>query len=245
MKQKEANYGVDAPGFILGHIILGTSAVFLAIVIYSLILPARPMLGRVLLILDVLAGMWGFVIAGGFLWSSKVGKLHERDRLMNLIQWRGDEKVLDVGCGRGLMLVEAAKRLTTGKAVGVDVWDAGDESSNRPESTLENARIEGVENRIEVKYGDARQLPLENETFDIVMSSLVLHNIHSKAERKKAICEMVCVLKPGGQIAILDLLHFGEFMRVLDEGGMIEIKMSRPRVLFLVISRIISAKKSL
>ena len=42
------------------------------------------------------------------------------------IRWHltGDEKVLDVGCGRGLLLIGAAKRLKSGKATGIDVWDA-------------------------------------------------------------------------------------------------------------------------
>jgi hypothetical protein len=77
------------------------------------------------------------------IWTSKVGKLQEREKLLNRIPWRGDEQVLDVGCGRGLMLVGAAKRLSSGRAMGVDIWQAEDLSGNRPESTLENARREG------------------------------------------------------------------------------------------------------
>jgi cyclopropane fatty-acyl-phospholipid synthase-like methyltransferase len=45
---------------------------------------------------------------------------------------RGDETVLDVGYGRGLHLIGAAKRLTTGKAPGVDIWQAEDLSGNLP-----------------------------------------------------------------------------------------------------------------
>ena len=48
-------------------------------------------------------------------WSSKVGKLRERERLMDALGLRGDETVLDVGCGRGLLLNAAARRLTTMK----------------------------------------------------------------------------------------------------------------------------------
>jgi len=40
--------------------------------------------------------------------------------------------VLDVGCGRGLLLIGAARRLTTGKAVGVDIWQAEDRVGNLP-----------------------------------------------------------------------------------------------------------------
>jgi cyclopropane fatty-acyl-phospholipid synthase-like methyltransferase len=72
--------------------------------------------------------------------------------------------VLDVGCGRGLLLIGAAKRLTTGKAVGVDIWQTEDLSGNRPEATLENARLERVAERVGVKDGDARRLPFADGT---------------------------------------------------------------------------------
>jgi cyclopropane fatty-acyl-phospholipid synthase-like methyltransferase len=66
------------------------------------------------------------------IWDSKVGKLWARDRLLDGLELRGDETVLDVGCGRGLLLIGAAKRLTTGKAPGVDIWQAEDLSGNLP-----------------------------------------------------------------------------------------------------------------
>jgi trans-aconitate methyltransferase len=53
-------------------------------------------------------------------YDSKVGKIRERDRLLDLVPWRGTEAVLDLGCGRGLMLIGAARRLTTGRATGLD-----------------------------------------------------------------------------------------------------------------------------
>jgi cyclopropane fatty-acyl-phospholipid synthase-like methyltransferase len=48
------------------------------------------------------------------------------------VPWKGDEAVRDVGCGHGLMLVGAARRLTTGKATGIDIWQAEDLTGNRP-----------------------------------------------------------------------------------------------------------------
>jgi hypothetical protein len=43
--------------------------------------------------------------------------------LLNHIQLRGDERILDIGCGRGAVLLVAAQHLTTGRAVGVDLWN--------------------------------------------------------------------------------------------------------------------------
>src|SRR5262245_42175976 len=60
------------------------------------------------------------------MWESKVGKLRGREQLLSRVAWTGHEQVLDVGCGRGLMLIGAAKRLTDGKAIGIDIWQAED-----------------------------------------------------------------------------------------------------------------------
>ena len=72
-----------------------------------------------------------------------MGKLRLRDRVLDGLALRGDEQVLDVGCGHGLMLLGAAKRLKKGKAIGVDIWQKEDQAGNDPEATRENARREG------------------------------------------------------------------------------------------------------
>ena len=112
------------------------------------------------------------------------------------------DRVLDVGCGHGLMLIAAAKKLRTGKAIGVDLWQTEDQAANNPDATLLNARLEGVAERIELKTADARQLPFVDKSFDVVLSSWALHNIYDAAGREQAIAEIARVLKPGGQAAI-------------------------------------------
>src|SRR5438270_621724 len=47
--------------------------------------------------------------------------------LLDRLDLRGDERLLDVGCGRGAVLLMAARRLPRGRAVGVDVWSARDQ----------------------------------------------------------------------------------------------------------------------
>src|ERR1035438_8243568 len=84
------------------------------------------------------------------IWDSKVGKMRTREQLLDHITWKGSERVLDVGCGRGLMLIGAAKRLTTGSATGVDIWQSEVLSGNNPEAPLRNAKAEGVENRVKI-----------------------------------------------------------------------------------------------
>jgi SAM-dependent methyltransferase len=92
--------------------------------------------------------------------------------------------VLDLGCGRGAVLTAVAKRLTTGTATGIDLWGAEhDQSGNAREATLANAEIEGVSARVRVETGDMRQLTFADASFDLVVSSLAIHNIPSRAGR--------------------------------------------------------------
>jgi ubiquinone/menaquinone biosynthesis C-methylase UbiE len=169
---------------------------------------------------------------GGMLWYSKVGKLRQRERLLDLVSWRGDERVLDVGCGRGLLLVGAARRLTSGKATGVDIWQRKSMVGNRPEVAQENARLEGVAERVQVQDGDARHLPFPDGSFDVAVSALVLHNIPGQAGRQQAAREMARVLKPGGQVALLGIKHTSECVRVLRESGLSDAKRSPAGFLF-------------
>src|SRR5215813_8441659 len=117
--------------------------------------------------------------AGGLLMLLyiKHGKFRHRERMLSLISWKGSETVLDVGTGRGLLMIGAAKRLTTGKSIGIDVWNSADLSDNRAERTLRNAELEGVSARIEVRNEDAASMSFADAAFDVVLSNLCLHNI--------------------------------------------------------------------
>ena len=168
-------------------------------------------------------GIWwgtGFAaMAAWMVYSSRVGKMRERDRLLDRITWTGRERVLDVGCGRGLMLIGAAKRLTTGKAIGVDIWQSEDLSGNRPEATLENATCEGVADRVEIKTADMRKLPLESGSIDVVVSMAAIHNLYKKEDRAAAISEIARVLRPGGHALIDDIRHGDDYARAFEAGG--------------------------
>ena len=134
--------------------------------------------------------------------------------------------MLDIGCGRGLLLIEAAKRLTSGKAIGVDLWQSRDLSGNTRDATLANARAEDVAERVEVETADMRTLPLENESVDAVVSSLAIHNLPTREDRTKAIEEISRVLKPGGRLALIDLAYSGEHLDTLRRLGWSDIERS-------------------
>jgi arsenite methyltransferase len=179
--------------------------------------------GKFKLISCLLLAVVAFYLLGMgclMLFFSKVQKLKDREKLLNLIEWSGSELVLDVGCGRGLMLVGAAKRLTTG----IDLWQQQDQARNSSEATLANAEIEGVLERIEVKTADVRQLPFPENHFDVVISNWVVHNLEAEVDRQKALDEIIRVLKPSGSIVLGDIVNQAEYANHFQQHGMVNVR---------------------
>ena len=133
-----------------------------------------------------------------------------RNEIFDSISLRGDEKVLDVGCGSGLLLNGAAARLTSGKATGIDIWSPHSGGGNL-KLLWRNAKAEGVADKIEFKEADARKMPFEDAAFDVILSSGALHHIsHNFDDHERAVREMARVLKPGGKILLWDITHMIE-----------------------------------
>ena len=239
----QADYGIDAPKLVKRFATRGALLVAFALVLYYANRNSSPGAANVLCSVLLAIGVTFLVTSAVMVWSSRVGKLGLRDKILDSLPWRGDESVLDVGCGRGLLLIGAAKRLKKGKATGVDVWSADDLSGNSADATLENAKAEGVADRIKVENADARKLPFGASSFDIVLSSLAIHNIPHSQERAKALREMVRVMKPGARVVVYDIFHTAEYAKVFEELGLTEIKLSGFRFLWCVPSRSVTAMK--
>jgi arsenite methyltransferase len=141
---------------------------------------------------------------GLYIYATKAGKFAVWQRILDELVLQGDETVLDMGCGRGAVLLATAKRLPNGKAVGIDLWQA-DQTGNSPSATLANAEVEGIKDRIELHTADMTALPFDDNSFDAIVSSLAIHNIPGHDGRRAALSEAVRVLKPGGRLAIADL----------------------------------------
>jgi ubiquinone/menaquinone biosynthesis C-methylase UbiE len=234
-----ADYGLDAPGVVRNLLVCGVLGLLLwasrALGLWPAVLVIGPLAGVTLEFPLAAIGLWAggscFAMGLWMLWSSKFGKARRREKLLDHLTWTGRENVLDVGCGRGNMLVGAAKRLTNGgKATGIDIWQAEDLSGNRPEATLENARREGVADRVEVKTADMRQLPFPDGAIDVVVSCAAIHNIYSADERAKAIREIARVLASGGQALLDDIRHVGEYAATLRSSGCRDVRRIDSRV---------------
>ena len=117
----------------------------------------------------------------------------------------------------------AAQHLTTGRAVGVDLWRTVDQSGNSAEATQRNAIAEEVADRVELHTGDMTALPFEDNRFDMVLSSLAIHNISGRAGRDKAISEAERVLRPGGRLLIVDVRGTRQYQAQLARLGMYDV----------------------
>ncbi len=218
----QARYGIDAPNLVRGFLLagIGSGAAGFGLLVWADLKPSAPWVVGLLLVVSAYAlGMFGLMLRG-----SLVTKVRGRDNILDLINWTGRERVLDVGCGRGLLLVGAAHRLTTGHATGIDIWLQRDQSSNEMAAPLENAKVEGVADRVSVETGDMRKLPFSDGSFDVVVSSWAVHNLEREADRDRALAEMVRVLRPGGSILLNDIANRGEYEMELRRLGLRNVR---------------------
>jgi SAM-dependent methyltransferase len=216
----EPSYGIDAPGTVLTFTVLGIVTFF-----GSTFAAAGNTPGL------VVAFLVAMVITGGsaalMVWSSVQGKKRLWARTLDGLRLQGDERTLDVGCGRGLVLVETARRLTTGHATGIDVWRSKDQSGNSRSVTEANAAAIGAADRVDVRDGDMRTLPFADDSFDLVTAGLAIHNVGEKDGREQAVREIARVVAPGGRVVIVDLARTGEYVTGLRAAGL-EVERSGP-----------------
>ena len=243
MSEQTPEYGLDAPGVIRALFIGGLAAAIVGsfLVGRDLGRQAAPAVGIASMMQIV--GIGCLIAACLMFVSSRFGKLRARDRLLARLQLRGDEAVLDVGCGHGLLLIGAAKLLPRGRAVGIDLWSQVDQSDNRREATLRNAALEGVAQRVSVHDADMRKLPFGDCAFDAAVAHFAIHNVRSRQGRREAVREIVRTLDHGGQVAISDLTGVGLYADELRKSGMSDVKVSGPSFWTFPPARTVTARK--
>ena len=216
-KLKKGNYGLDAPAAVAGYLIAGVLFAIFGVAFCKKYYYAGWLIN--LGILLVLIGLY-------MVYGSKIGKYKMREEIVENLSIKGNEIALDVGCGRGLVLNGVASKITSGKVYGVDIWNGKDQSGNTYDAVMKNAEIEGTRAKIEVVNSDMRTLPFQDGYFDLIVSSLAVHNLPSKQDREKALFEMARVMQSGGRIALLDLAHIDDYAAALKSKGFVIDKIS-------------------
>jgi arsenite methyltransferase len=188
----------------------------------------------------------GICMAGTAAWMLVSSLWLKRTVMRSLLderRWFGDESVLDVGCGRGLAAIEAARRAPSGSVHAIDLWHTADLSGNGPDALLASARAANIGDRLTIDTGDTRNMPYLDATFDVVISMTVIHNIPEAIGRRAAVKEIWRVTKPGGQILIFDILYARSYLHQLRELGATDIKLSGPILLWGSIGWKFTARK--
>lgn len=220
---KKINYGIDAPKVIRNLIGIGILLLIISILLSFNILPEINFLKP-----SFLSTAICLLIAGFFMLSySKFGKFKHRDRILKLHPWKGDEKVLDVGTGLGILMIGAAKKLDSGKSYGIDIFNSYDLSDNTIEQTKNNIKLENVTDKTELISENILKTNFSDNYFDVIVSNLCIHNLYKEEERNQACQEIYRILKPGGEAIISDFKHTKEYKKIFQNLGM-KVKKTGP-----------------
>ena len=163
-------------------------------------------------------GIWIHGLATTIAWAlaryvipgNRVAVAHILSRLC----LKGSEQVIDIGSGRGLYAIEAAKKLDSGNVVAIDVWDPSavphlkfqhkfsQPTGNTLKNAIQNAELTGVENKIKFLNMDANNIEFCGNTFDVAICGFILG--HLRQHRQHAIHEVFRILKPNGRLLVVD-----------------------------------------
>jgi arsenite methyltransferase len=222
-------YGVDAPSVVISFYASALVLLACGVALFTYVDRLQSLIVvPILLVAAVFA-----VLGTSMLVYSFIGKHRLRDHLLRQRKWRGNEVVLDIGAGRGLMAIGAAQRAPMGKTIALDIWNAKDLSGNTPQALEENAAIEAVEGRIQIVTGDARQLDMPDSSIDAVLSLFCIHNIQPPADRRKVCHEIARVLKPGGTVMIADFPGVERYVDFLRDAGLTVVRAERCELIAL------------
>ena len=226
---RKTGYGIDEPRTIFELAVAGVLSVLVGVIISVYTSSTNARAAEAALIVGPGVGLLILVVTSSLFWSSRLGKVREMSRIVNNLPWGGGEVVLDLGCGRGVATVMAAKKLGTGIALGVDMWSKARVSGNSPQSVLANASHEGLGARVAAVRGSSVHLPLVDNSVDVILSGLAIHNMAPRRQRNALFAEMARVLKDGGRIGILDAGNGNEYASILSGIGLRDIEMHRLR----------------
>jgi len=123
--------------------------------------------------------------------------------VLDKLSWDGRGKALDIGTGNGPLAIKVAKKYPQAKVMGIDYW--GKNWNYSQKICQNNAKIEGVEDRVAFQKASAASLPFEDEEFDAAVSNFVFHEVRDTGNKRDVIREALRVIRKGGAFSFQDL----------------------------------------
>ncbi|MFH1091271.1 MAG: methyltransferase domain-containing protein [Pseudomonadota bacterium] len=138
-----------------------------------------------------------------------------RDLLLARLDWDGEGRALDIGCGNGPLAIKLAERHPQARVTGIDYWGGAWEYSQSVGER--NAKIVGVADRVTFQRASASALPFEDESFAAAVSNFVFHEVRDAKDKRAVIREALRVVKKGGAFAFQDLFLFKKVFGEIDD----------------------------
>lgn len=152
---------------------------------------------------------WLFAAEGGNIQNKVV------DLVVSHIDWNGEGKALDIGCGSGALAIKLAKKYGKAAITGIDFWGSGWGYCQK--QCKENASLECVAGRTDFQQASASRLPFPDNTFDLVVSNLTFHEVEDTKNKLDLIKEALRVVKKGGTFVFQDLFLIKQYYGTPDE----------------------------
>lgn len=158
---------------------------------------------------------------------------HPTNRMaVRLARLEPNDVVVDIGCGSGEAIREAALRVTLGRAIGIDPTPAMIRFSNELSVSHEGRA------RIEFLQGPVEQIPLPDSAATVEMA---INSLHHWEDVQAGLAEVLRILQPGGQFLVSEEeLEDGQFghgdgqlsdpasvMRTIRGAGFVEVNLSQ------------------
>ena len=150
------------------------------------------------------------------------------EHLVEHLDWNGEGRLLDIGCGAAALTVRCAKAFPKAQIAAMDYWGA--EWNYAKEQCEKNAQIEGVADRTSFQKGDAAKLDFPDESFDAAVSNFVFHEVRTAKDKRDVVREALRIVKKGGVFSFQDMFSqkalYGDmeqFVRELKAEGISEV----------------------
>ncbi|QQO07764.1 class I SAM-dependent methyltransferase [Breznakiella homolactica] len=187
-------------------IVLRMALVLIVLLVLTAVLRRLPVLGIVLAAASAaMMIMFAYFSYARYKFSPAGGDVQGRisELILEKIDPAAAGRLLDIGCGSGVLSAAAAVRCPALTVDGIDYW--GGAWGYSMDQCKARADAAGVGGRITWTQASAAALPFEDGTFDIIISNMVFHEVADAKDKRDVIREALRVLKPGGTFLLQDL----------------------------------------